>query len=1123
MQENFVLEECKDEKEKYYQLLDNMPAAYAEHKIILNEKGKPVDYIFLEVNKNFEKMTGLKKDEIIGKKLSEVFPGISEDRYSWVESYGQIALHYGRKHFVAFSQTLNKWFDIYAYSQNKGFFTTILYDITDKKNVENVLKKSRKRLKIAQKAAHAGVWEWDAKTNNLTVSEWLAPMFGYNKKQISDINKALKCIHSEDCGVVVRKVSEYIKSKRESSYSFEFRTVCPDGRIKWAEMTINGFRNQNGELQQLVGIIQDITERKKVSIRIRESENKFRVLAETTNNITFIFDHNGNMTYCNKTTERLLGYKRRELLGKNFIKVIHPDFAERAKKDILTSLMGKSAGYKYEVKVITKSGKEKWLKLYAKKTVYKENNILLGQAYDITREKEAEMKIRESEAKFKALAETAASITFLYNTKGGIVYLNKTALYISGYKKSEIMGKKFLSVIHPSDKEIVLDNMKKRIKGEKAPAYYEIRIITKNSREKWLKIYPKVITVDNEKLVLGNAFDITKSKELELELIQKENQLRTAVESRPFDFFIIDKNGCYVTQNRKCRENWGNVIGKTPENVAPDKEKLKLWQKNNRLAFSGKTVDEVVDMDIKGRQKYIRSIIAPVRDDGNITSILGINIDITEQKKAADALSKSENKFRILAEQSPNMIFINYRGRIAYVNKKCVDIMGYNENEFYSPDFDFMNLIAPEDREMIKNNFQKHMKGEEVSPYEYKLITKSGKKLDVIINTKLISYKDGKAILGIVTDISYIKEAEKKIISLAKFPEKNPNPNIRISKDHRLIYANSSSAPILKKWKTGIGNKIPQKFRPTVSKSLSEDKVLTHEEKFHETVFYCTIKPVQEFEYVNVYCVDVTERKKAEDLLKKDKKMIEKMVDKKSSKLLETQKKLVQSRHLADIGALAASVAHELRNPLGTIKVATMNLKRKTKNIELLKHVKRISKVTEDASGIINELLFYARLKSPEYKKVKLLPLINEAANSAKAKYAKYAVKIEVEYKMGKEEYIEADPLQLNELLSNIINNAYEAFESKKGIIKILAERKSGSCIITFRDNGPGIKKDIIEEIKKPFFSTKPRGIGLGLSICQQIVLLHNGSLEIRNAGKRGTVVTVSLPLGKNEKENTYY
>lgn len=126
-------------------------------------------------------------------------------------------------------------------------------------------------------------------------------------------------------------------------------------------------------------------------------------------------------------------------------------------------------------------------------------------------------------------------------------------------------------------------------------------------------------------------------------------------------------------------------------------------------------------------------------------------------------LLESDLKFKSLTEQSPNMIFINKGGKIVYVNRKCEEVMGYSRQEFLSSHFDFTTIIAPEFLELVRENFLRHMQGEEVEPYENTLLSKTGERIDAIITSKLIDYEGELAILGIVTDITDRKHAGKAL------------------------------------------------------------------------------------------------------------------------------------------------------------------------------------------------------------------------------------------------------------------------------------------------------------------------------------------------------------------------
>jgi PAS domain S-box-containing protein len=127
------------------------------------------------------------------------------------------------------------------------------------------------------------------------------------------------------------------------------------------------------------------------------------------------------------------------------------------------------------------------------------------------------------------------------------------------------------------------------------------------------------------------------------------------------------------------------------------------------------------------------------------------------------ALEESEKKFKTWTDYSPNMIFVNQMGRVVYVNKMCEKVMGYRREEFLAPDFSFLDLIAPESRDRVMAAFARHKRGQDVEPYEYTLLDKSGRRIEALITTCLIDYEGGKAILGIVTDISERKRVEEAL------------------------------------------------------------------------------------------------------------------------------------------------------------------------------------------------------------------------------------------------------------------------------------------------------------------------------------------------------------------------
>ena len=249
-------------------------------------------------------------------------------------------------------------------------------------------------------------------------------------------------------------------------------------------------------------------------------------------------------------------------------------------------------------------------------------------------------------------------------------------------------------------------------------------------------------------------------------MIESRQRYQTIVDNINDALYIFDFEGNIIEVNENACKMLGydrnELIGAnlskidSSENGKKIPERIKIVLSNKSLLFEGHHI-----------RKDGTSV--PVEVSAKVVSyegkglIQGFARDITDRKLAEKALRESEEKFRNLAAQSPNMIFINMNGRIVYVNEKCTEITGYSREEFYAPDFDFLTLIAPEYIDLIKKLYRRHMKGEEIPPYEYAFLTKAGRKIDTINTTKLITYEGGRALLGIVTDISERKQTEQAL------------------------------------------------------------------------------------------------------------------------------------------------------------------------------------------------------------------------------------------------------------------------------------------------------------------------------------------------------------------------
>jgi len=266
---------------------------------------------------------------------------------------------------------------------------------------------------------------------------------------------------------------------------------------------------------------------------------------------------------------------------------------------------------------------------------------------------------------------------------------------------------------------------------------------------------------ENERLI--KRIEKLKSEKIDTAEADSEKRIyQKVLENSPISIVITDTDGKIEFVNPFFSKLTGysskEMIGKNPSILSSGYHPQEFYKTLWETITSGKIWrGEFLNKKKNGEQYWESATIGPVfNSKGEITNYVGAKEDITERKK-------SEEKFKQLAEELPNMIFINKKGRIVYANKKCEEVMGYSKDEFYSAEFDFRTLVESEYLNLIKEEFEKYLRGEETRTIEYAIRTKAGKKIDVLHSTKIIEFENSKALLGIITDITHLKDIEEKV------------------------------------------------------------------------------------------------------------------------------------------------------------------------------------------------------------------------------------------------------------------------------------------------------------------------------------------------------------------------
>ena len=219
-----------------------------------------------------------------------------------------------------------------------------------------------------------------------------------------------------------------------------------------------------------------------------------------------------------------------------------------------------------------------------------------------------------------------------------------------------------------------------------------------------------------------------------------------------------------------------------------------------------------------------------------------------------------------------------------------------------------------------------------------------------------------------------------------------------------------------------------------------------------------------------------------------------------------------QSERLAFTGRIAASIAHEIRNPLGNVSVAVQQLREAfTEDSPWAKHIEVIIRNTERINFLITELLNCARPPKLNIQPHDVHEILEGILDSIKTKIASQRTEVRRKYN-SQIPQITVDKEQIERVFSNVMINSLEAMPNG-GKMTITTEMEEGFLVVKIRDTGEGIPDEDIIRIFDPFFSTKPSGVGLGLSICYGIIVSHGGTIGVESERNGGTLFAISLPV----------
>jgi len=997
-------------------------------------------------------------------------------------------------------------------AKGKGASKALSSDITERKRMEEEIRMSEERYRHLFENLDDAAFLADAETGHiLETNRQGEVLLGMSRNEIVGIHQSE--LHPPGKAEEYRqRFAAHVEKGRAVDYDGE--VIRKDGTIIPVSIGASPLTIQGRRL--VLGLFRDITDRKQMEQALQQSEEKLQTYLESAPDGVYINDLKGTFLYGNKKAEELTGYNRQELLGKSFLKLnlLPAKYLAKAGRLLALNAMGKPTGPD-ELELIKRDGSRIWVEITTTPIKQGEGKTeVIGFVRDITERKQAEEKIQQQN---KFLSNILNSLTYPFY----VVDANDYTINIAN--KAAKMGNlsenaTCYALTHKSSKPCGdIDHVcpLEEVKKTKKPVVVEHIHYDEDGNARNVEVhgYPILDTEGNVIQMIEYCLDITDRKQMEQALADEATRRRILVDQSRDGIVILDQNGKVYEANQQFAE----MLGYSPEEVA----QLHVWDWDTQWTRE-QLLEMIQSIDAAGDhfETYHRRKDGTVYDveistNGAVCAgqklVFCVCRDITERKRAEEELERQKAYFQQLFDNSPDAIaWLDDADKVVTTNKGFEMLFGYRAEEAKGR---FINdIVVPEDRIKEASAMSRAALNHAELRKERVRKRKDGSLVDVDTFGYPIRFGNkAVGIFAIYSDISERKQAEE---ALQKSEEKyrtlfesKLDGMLVIDETMKPLLANKTAAEMFgfdsveELLEVNIFDYIPPEERERALKIITKDmfeKDMRQVNEFRlrtksgKEIWVSAVGALTEYEGKVAGLIslrDITERKQMEE-------------------------QLVRSEKLAAIGHLASGVAHELRGPLGAIRTATFYVQRRLAKSDLpatepkvLEFLDIIDGEVNIASNVISDLIDFSRVAKPTISPVNIGGIIEDAL-----KHVPIPENVNLARDIDKSLLmVMVDAEQIQRVFVNVIFNAVEAMP-QGGRLGIRAGSKGEFVEVEFTDTGYGIPKSAIDNIFDPLFTTKARGIGLGLAVCKSILERHGGGIGVKSKAGKGSTFTVSLP-----------
>lgn len=1003
-------------------------------------------------------------------------------------------------------------------------------DITEQKNLHNKLAERESFLNFSHEIGGMGAWEYDVRNNKVYWSENNYRLLGLEPFSIKPNNQYFHSrIHSEDLESV-KNIENSLQSDPKK-LSYEFRILMPDKSIRYfLSNAVPVF--EQGKLIRLKGINLDITEQKNAELALVDSNFRLKLSLDATNQ--GIYDHNleSGEIIVTANYARMLGYDPETFVEtqQELIDRMHPEDVDRVMKNYIDYLEGKTDEYRTEFRQKTKNGNYKWflsLGRVINKNSPNEPERMLGSHIDIDRSKRNELKLIESEERFKRIFENAPIGLLRFDENAIIENCNEHFAQIIGTPVDKLIGLDMKTLKDPELPEILQEVLQGETKSY-------MGLYSSTNAEKQTQVKALFTTVfDAKKKVIGGigiVEDITAQLEAQKQLQESEARFSKTFYSSPVAKAVIKLDGLkfFEVNDAFCRVSGYQseaLLGKSVDELKLVKPSVVRY-----LVEALKKAKQVNQLEISifSRNGEIRTGLLSIdtyKQNGEKFLIVAL-LDITERKRAEEELLKLTRA----VEQSPISILItDLDGNIEYVNPWFSEVTGYLPGELIgknprilssglTPEKDYVQMYRSLEKGQVWRG-QFHNKKKDGSLFWEKATV-----APVINDLGVITHY-----LAVKEDITHVKqlsenlqESEKRYKSLFR---NSPLPMFIYDVD-TLDFVEVNDVTVDK-----YGYSI-QEFQQMTIRDLHpedllsklEENIQSSKEKYqyssdwqHQSksgeLFDVEIVshaiPATDGRQMRLVLVnDITEKLKAENTLLHAKAMAE------ASDKLKTN--------------FLNNISHEVRTPLNGIMGAASLLEDESGNGEFTELVEIIQESSDRLIQTITDFMDISLLTSGNMEVYSKKFDFREVFDFITLKFEHKVSEKFIDFELLKPEINEAvflntDQELLSKAITHLLLNAFKFTNQGKISVGYLVHQNVLEIFV--KDTGIGISKENFERIFEHFTQEDQssvrrfEGSGLGLSIVQGIMKLLGGEVELESEEGVGSAFTILLPLVETQIE----